>query len=76
MADRSRTIPTVFNLQRKRIGLPVQTKRLAPALVDDLLDVLHIITGKIALHKEPIEVGAAVSRAVEEVQPAIRCSGA
>ena len=44
-------------------------------LVDDLLDMSRIITGKIALHTEPIEVGAAVARAVEEVQLAIDARG-
>jgi PAS domain S-box-containing protein len=44
-------------------------------LVDDLLDVSRIVTGKIALRKEPMEVGAAVSRAVEEVKPAIDARG-
>ena len=44
-------------------------------LVDDLLDVSRIVTGKIALHTEPIEIGAAVARAVEEVQPAIDARG-
>jgi PAS domain S-box-containing protein len=44
-------------------------------LVDDLLDVSRIVTGKIALHKEAMDVGAAVSLAVEEVQPAIDARG-
>ena len=38
-------------------------------LVDDLLDVGRITSGKIALHKEPVEINAAVLRAVESVQP-------
>jgi PAS domain S-box-containing protein len=38
-------------------------------LVDDLLDVGRITSGKIALHKEPVEIDAAVLRAVESVQP-------
>src|SRR5256714_2184007 len=38
-------------------------------LVDDLLDVGRITSGKIALHKEPVEINAAVLRAGESVQP-------
>lgn len=38
-------------------------------LVDDLLDVGRISSGKISLHKEPVEINAAVLRAVESVQP-------
>ena len=38
-------------------------------LVDDLLDVGRITSGKIALHKEPVELNAAVLRAVESCQP-------
>jgi PAS domain S-box-containing protein len=38
-------------------------------LVDDLYDVGRITSGKITLHKEPVEINAAVLRAVESVQP-------
>jgi len=38
-------------------------------LVDDLLDIGRISSGKIALHKEPIEVNAAVQRAIEASRP-------
>ena len=38
-------------------------------LVDDLLDVGRITSGKIALHKEPVEINAAVQRAVEASRP-------
>jgi PAS domain S-box-containing protein len=38
-------------------------------LVDDLLDIGRISSGKIALHKEPIEVNAAVQRAIEAARP-------
>jgi PAS domain S-box-containing protein len=44
-------------------------------LVDDLMDVSRIITGKIHLDKEPIEVSAFVNRAIEEVQPTIDAGG-
>jgi PAS domain S-box-containing protein len=38
-------------------------------LVDDLLDVGRITSGKIALHKMPVEINAAVQRAVEAGRP-------
>jgi len=38
-------------------------------LVDDLLDVGRITSGKIALHKMPVEINTAVQRAVEAVRP-------
>ena len=40
-------------------------------MVDDLLDVSRITRGKINLQKEPIEVAAIVTRAVEMAQPLI-----
>ncbi len=44
-------------------------------LVDDLLDVGRITSGKIALHREPIEVNAAIQRAVEASRPLSDASG-
>ena len=44
-------------------------------LVDDLLDVSRIVTGKIHLDKEPIDVAEFVDRAIEEVQPTIDARG-
>jgi signal transduction histidine kinase len=40
-------------------------------LIDDLLDVSRITRGTIALHREPVSVGAIVARAVEATRPAI-----
>jgi two-component system CheB/CheR fusion protein len=40
-------------------------------LVDDLLDVSRITHGKVALHKERMELAAVVTRAVETVRPLI-----
>lgn len=40
-------------------------------LVDDLLDVSRIVTGKIHLDHEPIDLGSVLDRAIEEIQPAI-----
>jgi signal transduction histidine kinase len=47
-----------------------QVRRLT-RLVDDLLDVSRISQGKIALHREPVSIAAAVADAVEAVRPAI-----
>jgi PAS domain S-box-containing protein len=44
-------------------------------LVDDLLDVSRIVTGKIHLDKQPIDVSAFIERAIEEVQPTIDARG-
>jgi CheY-like chemotaxis protein/nitrogen-specific signal transduction histidine kinase len=45
--------------------------QLMARLVDDLLDVSRITRGKIELRKEPIELQAAVTRAVATVEPLI-----
>jgi PAS domain S-box-containing protein len=44
-------------------------------LVDDLLDVSRIVSGKIALRREAVDLRAVVDRAVEEIQPAIDARG-
>ncbi|MGE3314655.1 MAG: PAS domain S-box protein, partial [Planctomycetaceae bacterium] len=44
-------------------------------LVDDLLDISRIVTGKMSFKKEPIEVSSAVQRAVEESRPTIDARG-
>jgi PAS domain S-box-containing protein len=47
-----------------------QVSQLA-RLVDDLLDVTRITSGKITIHKEPMDLNLAVERAVESSRPAI-----
>ena len=47
-----------------------QVSQLA-RLVDDLLDVTRITSGKIAIHREPMDLNLAVERAVESSRPAI-----
>jgi CheY-like chemotaxis protein len=44
-------------------------------LVDDLLDVSRATMGKIDLRREPLEVSAAVARAVEVAAPLIQAKG-
>ncbi len=60
--------PAAFARERKIIAR--QVTHLA-RLVDDLLDVSRITSGKIELHREPIELAAVVSRAVETASPMI-----
>ncbi|HEY2156262.1 MAG TPA: response regulator [Isosphaeraceae bacterium] len=50
-----------------------QTKQLS-RLIDDLLDVSRITQGKIQLRKEPLDLAAAVARAVESVRPQVDAS--
>ena len=44
-------------------------------LVDDLLDLSRIITGKFRLNVAPVDLGAAIAAAVEAVQPAADAKG-
>jgi PAS domain S-box-containing protein len=44
-------------------------------LVDDLLDVSRVITGKLTFKPEPVELTAAVNRAIEESQSSIDARG-
>ena len=44
-------------------------------LVDDLLDVSRIVTGKIHVERLPVDVNNFVERAIEEVRPALDARG-
>ena len=44
-------------------------------LVDDLLDVSRITRGKVKLHREPIEIGAVLARALEMASPLLEQRG-
>ena len=46
-----------------------QASRSQARLIDDLLDVSRIVTGKLSLETEPLDVGAVLRRAVEVIQP-------
>jgi signal transduction histidine kinase len=48
-----------------------QVKQLA-RLVDDLLDIARITEGRIQLERQPVELSAVISHALETVQPLIR----
>jgi PAS domain S-box-containing protein len=62
------TVQDTTEMMERQIGHLVR-------LVDDLLDMSRIINGKIHLDKQPVEVGAFIHRATEEVQPVIDAGG-
>lgn len=49
--------------------------RLQSQLIDDLLDVSRIVTGKLALHLEPVPMVGVVSGAVATVKPSADAKG-
>jgi len=55
---------------KERAVIERQTNHLV-ALVDDLLDVSRVAQGKIQLRRKPLEMGDAVSRAIEIASPLI-----
>jgi PAS domain S-box-containing protein len=57
-------------LERARAVLGRQVEHMV-RLVDDLLDVSRVVSGKIELRAEPVELAAIVARAIETVQPLI-----
>jgi CheY-like chemotaxis protein len=62
--------PTDPNHQRARETIERQVKQMTH-LVDDLLDVSRITTGKIRFQMEPVELAIVVARAVETSRPLI-----
>jgi PAS domain S-box-containing protein len=66
--------PEEPNLRRARDLIERQVVHLA-RLVDDLLDVSRITRGKIKLHKEPLELGGVLARAVEASRPLVEARG-
>ncbi len=51
-------------------GVIERQVELMTRLVDDLLDVSRITSGKIALRREPVAIGAVIAQAVETARPA------
>jgi len=49
--------------------------KLIVQLVDDLLDVTRIVSGKVELRRQPLELAEVVSRAVEIASPLIESKG-
>jgi PAS domain S-box-containing protein len=59
---------------RARVAVERQVRRLTE-LVDDLLDVARVTSGKIVLARQPVDLGAIVARAVEAFRPTGRAAG-
>ncbi|MBV8610472.1 MAG: PAS domain S-box protein, partial [Singulisphaera sp.] len=62
------TAMTAAELERERAVMERQVGHLT-RLVDDLLDVSRISRGRIELHKEVVDLAAAVAGAIEVVRP-------
>jgi PAS domain S-box-containing protein len=63
-----RTVDETTEMMQRQVSHLVQ-------LVDDLLDVSRIVTGKISLRREPVEMSEIVRAAAEEVQSALDARG-
>jgi signal transduction histidine kinase/CheY-like chemotaxis protein len=53
--------------QRQREIIARQTQHLS-RLVDDLLDVARVTTGKVVLHRAPVDINEVLGRCIESVQ--------
>jgi signal transduction histidine kinase/CheY-like chemotaxis protein len=52
-----------------------RNSKMQAQLIADLLDVSRIITGKLRLHVQPVELESVISAAVETVRPAAQARG-
>lgn len=66
--------PAVSELQELRDIIERQTSQLT-RLLDDLLDISRIASGKINLRKDQVNLGLAVSSAVESIRPLVDAQG-
>jgi PAS domain S-box-containing protein len=62
--DKAENAPELWTIMERQVESLVR-------LVDDLLDVSRITRGKIGIQKQPVDVNAIVSRAVESSRPLI-----
>ena len=62
--DKADSVPELWAIMERQVEALVR-------LVDDLLDVSRITRGKIGIHKQPVDVNAIISRAVESSRPLI-----
>jgi PAS domain S-box-containing protein len=60
---------------RTACGTIERAARTQAALIDDLLDLSKVVTGKLALRNEPVELGAVISGAMETLQLAAETKG-
>jgi PAS domain S-box-containing protein len=63
--------PEQPTIQSKAVALIERQAKHLTRLVDDLLNVARIVTGKINLKPEQVELGELVGRAIEIIQPAL-----
>jgi PAS domain S-box-containing protein len=59
------------NLERERAIIERQAKHLV-ALVSDLLDISRIARGKLEIRRDPVDIGAIISEAVEMASPLVQ----
>lgn len=60
---------------RRGLEIIVRNARAQKRLIDDLLDISRIITGKLRLEVQPLELGAIVEAIVEGLRPAADAKG-
>jgi signal transduction histidine kinase/CheY-like chemotaxis protein len=60
---------------RRAIDTIIRNANAQSQIINELLDVSRIITGKLQLDLRPVEIGAAVKAAVETVTPAANAKG-
>jgi signal transduction histidine kinase/CheY-like chemotaxis protein len=67
-------LPPEAGAAGKRGVILRQVRHLA-RLVDDLLDVARVTTGKVTLHRRPVDLGELVARCAETHRPAAEAQG-
>ena len=60
---------------RTACGTIERAARTQAALIDDLLDLSKVVTGKLALRNEPVELGAVIDGAMETLRLAAETKG-
>ena len=60
----------------RALGIIERSTKTLAQLLDDLLDVSRIVSGKIRLEPRPVDLASVLQVAVEAAQPAARAEGA
>jgi signal transduction histidine kinase len=63
------------DVQRRALDAVERNAKAQARLVEELLDVSRIISGKLSIKTEPVDLGAVVSDAVETMRPAAAAKG-
>ena len=61
--------------QARALDTVERNARVQAQLIDDLLDVSRIVSGKLVMEMEPADIGAVVGAAVETVRPVAEAKG-